>query len=345
MRTLVAMAVLVASCVALPPSASPSADVATPNPSALRATLEARFAALAPGPPYPGSIWSSDQPVTLEPRAFGTFPADRQPGAFLTVDHVRLATAFPSAPTEASVALVGSYAESWKETVTRTVADPSVWDVVPLYAEVSSHTSLGPMPPLSSAGLDAARALLQRNGLLLPDMEPHPHPGAGRFEFIRRLDGLPIFTNNGVSLIGITDGSAQALARRRPILAVSRYPLRSPADAWSLLQQGQGRTMYVDDGAPLGPEHSFGVRRRQHRTRLSRTAGPGTARTHAAVLRVPRAWRERLVHPGAGVLAHRAITVRIRPSPGPPSCLKNDHRRLRRSHCSTSAARDLPRLV
>ena len=255
MRSLVAMAVLLASCVALPPRASPSASVATPSPSALRATLEARFATLAPGPPYPGSIWSPDQPVTLEPRAFGTFPADRQPGAFLTVDHVRLATAFPSAPTEASVALVGSYEESWKDTVTRTVADPSAWDVVPLYAEVSSHTSLGPMPSMSPAGLDTARALLQRNGLLLPDMEPHPHPGAGRFEFIRRLDGLPIFTNNGVSLIGTTGGAAQALARRRPILAVSRYPLRSPAEAWSLLQQGQGRTMYVDDGAPPEPVH------------------------------------------------------------------------------------------
>ncbi|HAF11293.1 MAG TPA: hypothetical protein DCK98_14590 [Chloroflexi bacterium] len=191
----------------------------------------------------------------LEARAFGTFPADRQPGALLTFDHVRLATAFPSAPAEASVALVGSYAESWKDTVARTVADPSAWDVVPLYAEVSSHTSLGPMPSMSPAGMDAARALLQRNGLLPPDMEPHPYLGAQWFEFIRRLDGLPIFTNNGVSLRGSTDGATQALARRRPILAVSRYPLRSPVDAWSLLQQGQGRTMYVDDGAPQGPVH------------------------------------------------------------------------------------------
>jgi len=50
-------------------------------------------------------------------------------------------------------------------------------------------------------------------------------------------------------------GAAQALARRRPILAVSRYPLRRPSDAWALLQAGQGHTMYVDDGAPLGPVH------------------------------------------------------------------------------------------
>jgi hypothetical protein len=254
-------AVLLASCVVLPPSASSSASVAPPNPSALRATLEARFGMLAPGPPYPGSIWSPDQPITLDPRAFGTFPADRQPGAFLSFDHVRLATSLPSAPTQASVALVGSYDESWKVTVAHAVADPSAWDVVPLYSEVSSHTSLGPMPSMSaglngmSAGLDAARALLRGNGLLPPDMEPHPHPGVQRFEFIRRLDGLPIFTNNGVSLVGLTGGGTQALARRRPILAVSRYPLRSPADAWSLVQQGQGRTMYVDDGAPLGPVH------------------------------------------------------------------------------------------
>jgi hypothetical protein len=66
---------------------------------------------------------------------------------------------------------------------------------------------------------------------------------------------LPVFTNNGVSLVGLTDGGTQALARRRPILAVSRYPLRPPTDAWALLRAGQGQTMYVDDGAPSGPVH------------------------------------------------------------------------------------------
>jgi hypothetical protein len=246
-----AVAVLLASCAAPPPLASPSADVATPNPSAVRAALDARFGTLTPGPPYPGSVWSMDQPITLEPRAFGAFPADSQPGPFLSFDRVRLATAVPSEPAEASVALVGSYDETWKATVSRTVADPAVWDVVPALAELSSHESLGPMP----AGVDAARAILQRNGLLPPDMEPHPYPEANRFEFIRRLDGLPIFTNNGVSLNRLADGGTQALARRRPILAVSRYPLRTPSEAWALVQAGQGHTMYVDDDAPLGPVH------------------------------------------------------------------------------------------
>jgi hypothetical protein len=256
MRALgVLLVVLLASCVALPSTASPSPSVATPNPSALRATLEERYGTLAPGPPYPGSIWSKDQPVALAPQAFGNFPADRQPGAIVSFDRVRLATALPAAVGEVSIALVGSYDEMWRVTVARTVADPNAWDVVPLYAEVSSLTSLGPMPPMSPAGLDAARALLERNGLLPPDMEPHPHPGAQRFEFIRRLDGISIFTNHGVSLYGANGGASQALARRRPILAVSRYSLRSPADAWSLLQRGEGRTMYVDDGAPLGPVH------------------------------------------------------------------------------------------
>ncbi|MDQ6857660.1 MAG: hypothetical protein M3Z65_01555 [Chloroflexota bacterium] len=252
MRTLCAVfAVLLGSCVTGSPSASPSANIATPNPSAVRAALDGRFGTLRPGPAYPGSVWSVDQPLTLEPRAFGTFPADRQPGPVLTFDRVRLATTLPSAPDAGSVALVGSYDETWKAAVSRTVADPTVWDIVPLFASLSSNASLGPMP----AGLDAARAILRRNGLLPPDMEPHPYAIADRFEFIRRLDGLPIFTNNGVSLHRLADGGTQALARRRPILAVSRYALRTPSDAWALLQVGQAHTMYVDDGAPVGPVH------------------------------------------------------------------------------------------
>jgi len=252
MRALGAVfAILVGSCIAVPAPTSPSANTATPNPSAVRAELDARFGTLRPGPPYPGSVWSVDQPMTLGPRAFGTFPADHQPGPVVTFDRLRLATTLPSAPDAASVALVGSYDETWKATVLRTGAAPPVWDVVPPFASLSSNASLGPMP----AGLEAARTILQRNGLLPPDMEPHPHPVANRFEFIRRLDGLPIFTNNGVSLTRLADGGTQALARRRPILAVSRYPLRSPSQAWALLEAGQGKTMYVDDGAPLGPVH------------------------------------------------------------------------------------------
>jgi hypothetical protein len=246
-----AVAVLLASCVTLPPSASPSASVATPNPSAVRSALDARFGTLTLGPAYPGSVWSVDQPITLERRAFGTFPADRQPGPFVSFDHVRLAAVLPAVPDAVSVAVVGSYDETWQAAVAHTVADPTVWNVVPLFTELSSTASLGPMP----AGLDGARAILERNGLLPPDMEPHPYPVANRFEFIRHLDGLPIFTNNGVSLNRLADGGTQALARRRPILAVSSYPIRTPSDAWALVQAGQGHTMYVDDAAPLGPVH------------------------------------------------------------------------------------------
>lgn len=250
-RALGALAVVLASCIAAPAVATPSSSSPSLDVSALRATLETRFGSLGPGQASPGSIWSADRPITLEPLAFGTFPPDRQPGGRLTFDRVRLATELPTVPDTAVVAVVGSYNETWKKTVADTVSDPSIWDVVPLYSSVSSTASLGSMP----SGWEAAQAILQRNGLLLPDMEPHPHPRAGRFEFIRRLDGLPIFTNNGVSLRGLVGGSSQALARRRPILAVSRYPVRRPSEAWSRIQAGRGQTMYVDDGAPLTPIH------------------------------------------------------------------------------------------
>lgn len=246
-------ALLVASCTAPTPVADPSPSALMPDPSAFRGGLDARFGALGPGPTYPGSVWSVDQPVTLEPRAFGTFPPDRQPGGVVTFDRVRLDAALPSVPSDVAVALVGSYDETWSATVSRFVGNSQAWRVVPLYAEIVSLTSLGTMPTPSAGGLEAARAVLQGYGLLPPDMEPHPHAGVGRFEFIRRLDGLAIWTNNGVSLRGLADGGSQVLARRRPILAISRYPLRSPGEAWAQLQAGQGRTMYVDDGAPPQP--------------------------------------------------------------------------------------------
>jgi hypothetical protein len=119
-----AIAVLV-SCVApSAPAALPSASVALPSPSALRATLESRFAMVLPAPASPGSVWSPDQPLTLAPRAFGLFPVDRQPGPFVTFDRARLATALPAARPDAAVALVGSFDETWKVTIARVVSSP-----------------------------------------------------------------------------------------------------------------------------------------------------------------------------------------------------------------------------
>lgn len=249
-RSLAVLGLVAAACSPLPSTPSPSVTTSTPSASGVRVALETRFAGLAPGRPYPGSVWSMDEPVRLSPRAFGAFPSDVQPGPFLTVDRVRLATSLPTEPSELDVALVGRYDDSWRTRVAQTVEDPAAWDAVPQLASLSSHMSLGPMPLLSS-GLDAARSLLARNGLLAPDMELHPHPPAGRFEYIRHLGGVPIFTNLGVALVGLRDGGTQALGRRRPILGLSRYPIRSPMEAWNLLVAGRGQTMYVDDGAPL----------------------------------------------------------------------------------------------
>ena len=259
MRALrLAIAALLVSCVApSTPVAAPSASVAPPSPSALRATLEAQFAMVLPGPAYPGSVWSPDQPLTLAPRAFGPFPPDRQPGPILSFDRPHLATVLPAARPDAAVAVVGSYDEGWTATIARVVPDPGDWDYLPLYASLSKSrgASLGPMTDWGVGGFDAARALLQRAGLLLPDTEPSPHQRAGApvIAFIRRLDGLPVYANKGVALVGRADGGTSAIGRRRPILALSRYPIRTPADAWAAVQRGEGRTMYVDDGAPLAP--------------------------------------------------------------------------------------------
>jgi hypothetical protein len=137
------------------------------------------------------------------------------------------------------------------------VPDPDDWDVLPLYASLQKArgSSLGPMTTWSADGFVAAQALLKRTGLLLPDMEPSPHQrgGARVITFIRRLEGLPVYVNKGVALFALTDGGSSAIGRRRPVLALSRYPIRTPGDAWAAVQQGEGRTVYVDDGAPLAP--------------------------------------------------------------------------------------------
>ena len=243
------LALMLCACTAVPvvPSLSP-----TPEGSAVRQDLQTRFADLAPGVAYPGSVWSTDTSTRLADRAFGVFPPDHQPGQHLTVGSYRLATALPSEPSTLDVALVGAYDDSWRSRVAQVVPNATDWDVVPAYSSLSSRGTLGPMPPLPS-GLDEARGLLSRSGLLAPDMTPHPHPGPGRFEFIRHLGEIAVWTNLGVALVGLKDGGAQAVGRRRPILALSRYPLRPPGAAWSMLVAGEGQTMYVDDGSPAGP--------------------------------------------------------------------------------------------
>lgn len=248
--------VLVASACIAGAAPAPSATP-TPAPTTSSVDLQTRFAGLVPGPAFPGSVWSMDQPIRLPPRAFGGFSEDDQPGAVLGAQRFRLATALPRGPSEIDVALVGVYDETWRGLVTRTVAEPAIWDIVPQYASLSSNASasVGVMPPPSPVGLAEARAILTRNGLLAPDMEPHPHPGPGRFEFIRHLGQIPVWTNLGVALNGRTGGPTQARGRRRPILAVSSYPLRPAAQAWALLAAGKGRTMYVDDGAPHASAH------------------------------------------------------------------------------------------
>lgn len=248
---------LTVSCVAVAPGPSPSASVPGPNSALVRTMLETQFATLVAGPAYPNSVWSQDQPVTLQPRAFGSFVPDRQPGPVLTVGRLRLVAALPSVPSDASVALVGSYDESWKAAVTRVVPDPADWNVVPLYSSLSKFrgASLVGITTWSAQAVEPARELLARIGLLAPDMEPssHQRAGAPAVTFMRRLDGLPIYTNKGVALTGMTSGGTTAIGRRRPILALSRYPIRTPADAWAAVQRGDGRTMGVDDGAPLAP--------------------------------------------------------------------------------------------
>jgi hypothetical protein len=69
--------------------------------------------------------------------------------------------------------------------------------------------------------------------------------------FLRRINEVVVYTNKALSVQLNRDGQARyVIGRRRPLLRRSQYPLRSPADAWKLVTEGQWQSMYVDDGSP-----------------------------------------------------------------------------------------------
>lgn len=97
--------------------------------------------------------------------------------------------------------------------------------------------------------------MLRERGLLMPDsMEPTTQPtsdGTWRVYFFRHVNDVVVYTNKALSVQLNRDGQAEdIIGRRRPLLARSPYPLRSPTDAWKRVTDGHWHSLYVDDGAP-----------------------------------------------------------------------------------------------
>ena len=81
----------------------------------------------------------------------------------------------------------------------------------------------------------------------MPDQATPQADGNRRVFFFQRLDRIPVYANKGLAVSFNAAGQAtNIIGRRRPLLARSRYALRTLEQAWQALTRGEGRTFYVD---------------------------------------------------------------------------------------------------
>ncbi len=206
-----------------------------------------------------GKFWVTDQPQSLQPLAFGVLPVEREPGTELTINGYELAATLPEVPTELAVYVAGRYPDSAVELFNRIVAKgENSWEFVPEYSfiQYSNQHLVGGKTPVTTTrqAEEQAVQLLNDRGLLLPDAAmptTYEQPdGTRQILFYRRINGVPIYPNKGLAITINRDGQiTNVIGRRRPLLSESKYPLRSPEEAWRLLREGRGRTMNVSDGA------------------------------------------------------------------------------------------------
>jgi len=185
---------------------------------------------------------------------------DRQ----LTVRAYELATALPQAPGELDVYLLGEYprrhfgmhAELLRNKNLQGGRSLQGWSFNPEYSllQYRHPVPLGERATVSTKAEAEQRAkeVLQEYGLLMPDAATpttvEEADRTWRVYFFRRINGIVVYTAQAMMVRINQDGQAVGiLGRRRPVLAQSRYPLRSAEEAWKLLQQGRGVPMYVDD--------------------------------------------------------------------------------------------------
>lgn len=245
-RRRLALSVLLLTLAACAPAPKETPAVTSPaTPSA----LAERWLRLQPPGPGPDSIWAPDTPASVEATAFGVLPADTEPGSPLVLTHVRLATALPPAQPAAAVLIVGTYDAAWADLVRARVRDARAWVIAPDLALVySAPQGIGTLPPDASA--KAVGDVLRADHVIGPAVElraTRTAQGGTRFIDLRRVGDLPVYVNKAVGAQVDPTGKVIAIGRRRPLLAASSYPLRSPASAWALVQEGRWLTMFLDD--------------------------------------------------------------------------------------------------
>ena len=203
----------------------------------------------------PGLFWLPDEPEELPPLAFGVLPTEAQPRR-LPAREYELAAPLTAGPAEAPVYLGGRYPASSQSVFEQLVrrGNPA-WQFVPQYSSVFYRPPepFGELAPVATAPEAAGRAAqaLMGLGLLMPDatlsMATADPKGEWSVVFHRRVDGAAVYSKSDLTVTLNPAGQiTSVLAHRRPLLSRSRYPLRSPEEAWRLLLTGRGRSLPVN---------------------------------------------------------------------------------------------------
>lgn len=209
-------------------------------------------------PPVEG-FWASDDPVRKGAVAFGILDRPTTLRGTWHISHYELAAPLPEVPPELNVYMVGSYPATHRENLQKAIPFSEFWEYHPSHALVLhvAAAPIGERVPNATPALAEQKAREFLGHLLLPDSTD---AAVTKTEFgwlvvfNRQHDGITFYhdkpftvsLNEHLQIIG-------GHGRRRPLTKVSSYPARSPAEAWSLLQQGKGLSLYIATD-PVLPE-------------------------------------------------------------------------------------------
>lgn len=217
-------------------------------------------------------FWAPDRPKQLEPLAFGILPP--LPQVVVSVPRlagVELKASLPAVPTEMPVFVAGVYPNSYRSALQDRagLVHPDC-EFVPAYAEVTcSHTD-APQGPTATIGDEAdaeRRAQELVKGLWMPDLSllavQKEADGNWQVTYSHGYGQWRIYSDRQLKVVLNPQGQLVSLIeRRRPLMATSLYPVRSPQEAWEAVKSGNGFGLEVmwQAGPPRAGDH-FVVRK------------------------------------------------------------------------------------
>ena len=215
-------------------------------------TAEADWQGLSPYPELSDTeFWAPDHPRQSAPLAFGKLPAEFPVHVRLpSVRSYRLSVDLPHAPAQLPVFLAGRYPDDYKKRFQQLIGDQPGWSFVPAYSLLffsGKHEGFPPqgeIVPTQTREQAIQRATQLLRPFVWPDRdipEAEEFDGGWRVFFRQQVDGIRIDQDKPLQAEISRDGQlTYALGRRRPLLNVSSYPVRTARDAWNLVASGKG---------------------------------------------------------------------------------------------------------